>query len=409
MTRGSNKVRRTTRSLAWPALVAGVGVVAAFTVEQPDIHDGDMDPDQVARGRQLVLESACGGCHGGADPSAEGWLAGYGPANPFGIFPGPDFTTYARNLTPDNITGLGRFSERQLFNALRYGLRPGETPDVEITSTTPGEGNFPMNPKYLAPPMPWPAWRHMADEDLWAIAAYLKHGVQPVKNRVEDSDGPPDFWASAYTPEHIGTYPAAEFPTANEVMPAAGTADLEQVLRGRLATIRHDCGGCHGGEANPAAEGWLIGITSPEQAFPIGPCGEEPDSPCFRTRPRNLTPDAETGMGAYAEPQIFNALRYGLSPRETPAVEITSSTPGEGNFPDHPKYLAVGMPWQYWRHMPDDELRAIAAYLKHGLKPVSNHVEDSDSPPDAWASEYTVEKIGTYPAPAFPTEREVGR
>jgi len=126
------------------------------------------------------------------------------------------FTTRPRNLTPDNTTGMGRFSERQIFNSLRYGLRPGETPDVEITSTTPGQGNFPAVPKYLAVPMPWPSWRHMADEDLWAIAAYLKYGVKPVSNRVADSEGPPDFWAGEYTVAKIGTYPAQPFPTVNE-------------------------------------------------------------------------------------------------------------------------------------------------------------------------------------------------
>ncbi len=126
------------------------------------------------------------------------------------------FKTRARNLTPDNETGLGRFSERQIFNALRYGLRPGETPDVVITSTTPGKGNFPDHPKYIAPPMPWPAWRLMSDQELWDIAAYLKRGLKPVHNKVADSEGPPDFWASAYTPDKIGTRPPPPFPTANE-------------------------------------------------------------------------------------------------------------------------------------------------------------------------------------------------
>lgn len=171
--------------------------------------------DLVARGRLLVISHACGDCHGGgSNPAAEGWLAGIRtPEQEFKIGP---FTTRPRNLTPDNTTGLGRFSERQIFNALRYGLRPGETPDVEITSTTPGEGNFPAVPKYLAVPMPWPSWRHMSDQELWAIAAYLKRAVKPVSNKVTDSDGPPDFWASEYTVAKIGPYPAAGFPTANE-------------------------------------------------------------------------------------------------------------------------------------------------------------------------------------------------
>ena len=124
-----------------------------------------------------------------------------------------------RNLTPDNLTGTGRFTERQIFNALRFGLRPGETPDVDITSHTPGEGNFPANPKYLAVPMPWIAFRHMSDQELQDIAAYLKRALNPVVNKVPDSEGPPDFWASAYTAEKIGTYPLAAFPTVNEKIP----------------------------------------------------------------------------------------------------------------------------------------------------------------------------------------------
>jgi hypothetical protein len=48
---------------------------------------------------------------------------------------------------------------------------------------------------------------------------YLKRGVKPVVNRVQDSEGPPDFWASTYTTEFTGTHPAAPFPTANEVKP----------------------------------------------------------------------------------------------------------------------------------------------------------------------------------------------
>ena len=170
----------------------------------------------VLRGRQLVLEHGCGDCHSlGSNPAQEKWLAGQTqPIQEFKIGP---FTTHPRNITPDNRTGIGRFTERQIFNALRYGLRPGETPDVDITSTTPGEGNFPAHPKYLAIPMPWPAFRHMPDQDLWDIAAYLKRGVKPVSNLVPDSEGPPDFWASEYTPEKIGTYPAPPFPTENEV------------------------------------------------------------------------------------------------------------------------------------------------------------------------------------------------
>ena len=372
------------------------GGSAAPAAATSTVATGVAQQDQILRGRAIVLSSACGDCHGGmgGNAAAKGWLAGVMvPQQEFTIGP---FKTRPKNITPDTETGIGKYTDRQLFNALRYGLRPSETPDVEITSSTPGQGNFPAAPKYLAPPMPWIAWRHMPDQDLWAIVAYLKNGVKPVVNKVADSDRPPDAWASEMTPANIGPYPAVPHPTANEVVPAT---DLQKVLRGRELVIRRDCGGCHGGGPNPLAKNYLAGMTSPQGETQIGP---------FKTRVRNITPDNTTGIGRFTERQIFNALRYGLRPGETPDVEITSTTPGKGNFPANPKYLAPPMPWPSWRHLPDEDLWAIAAYLKHGLKPVTNRVQDSEGPPDFWASEYTVEKIGPYPAPAFPTANEKG-
>jgi MFS family permease len=120
-----------------------------------------------------------------------------------------------KNLTADKDTGTGRFTDQQIFNALRYGLRPEDTPDVKITSRTPGQGNFPKEPKYLGPFMPWASWRYMSDEDLWSIIAYLRQGLRPVSNKVELSDDAPDHWASAVA--ELGAYPAPAFPTANEV------------------------------------------------------------------------------------------------------------------------------------------------------------------------------------------------
>ena len=217
------------RSAQWglpmAMLALAVGACAGTPAASREIPAGDVSAsrqvqglDQVARGRHLTVTHGCGDCHGGfANPASPAWLSGVRvPQQEFKIGP---FTTRPRNITPDNTTGIGRFSERQIFNALRYGLRPGETPDVEITSTVPGQGNHPANPKYLAPPMPWPAFRHLPDGELWAIAAYLKRAVRPVVNRVADSEGPPDFWAGEYTPEKIGPYPVVPFPSAQERNP----------------------------------------------------------------------------------------------------------------------------------------------------------------------------------------------
>lgn len=196
-------------------VVLAVSACLIPTIASGQTRSAAASPEQLLRGRALVIHHVCGDCHGGIDnPAAPNFLAGMtSPEQEFTIGP---FKTRPRNLTPDNATGLGRFTERQIFNALRYGLRPGETPDVEITSNTPGQGNFPLSPKYLAPPMPWPAFRHMSDQELRDIAAYLKQGLKPVSNKVADSEGPPDFWASTYK-DMIGPYPTPAFPTANEV------------------------------------------------------------------------------------------------------------------------------------------------------------------------------------------------
>lgn len=403
----------------WLASICAMLAIAACTPSSSatsgstsDMRVAQGSQDQILLGRHLVITHACSECHGGNDnPASPEWLQGVrSPLQEFKIGPcyvtpgaQPCFTTRSKNLTPDPETGIGRYSERQIFNALRFGLRPEETPDVEITSTTPGQGNFPAAPRYLAPPMPWHAWRHMPDQDLRAIAAYLKRGVKPVSNKVADSERPPDFWASGYTADKIGTYPSPAYPTANE---RVAEGSQEQIARGRYVVISHDCAGCHGG-ADPAAKGWLAGVMDLQQEFKIGPCAFQPGAqPCWTTRPKNLTPDNTTGIGRFSERQIFNSLRYGLRPEETADVEITSTTPGQGNFPANPHYLAVPMPWPSWRHLPDQDLWAIAAYLKRAVKPVSNRVADSEGPPDFWASDYTPAKIGTYPAPKYPTAAE---
>ena len=200
-----------------------IGLVLAVAC-LADLPDNPVTMDQVVRGRQLVVDHGCTGCHNSAtlsnsgvdrnDPSDPKWLAGILPSQ--GSFKESGYNVYPANLTPDTTVGLGRYSARQVFNALRYGLDPGDTPDVVITSSTPGQGNFPAQPHYLPPPMPWPSWRHMPDDELWDIVAYLQHGIKPVPNKVKDSQAPADHWAHFYTPAKTGPYPLPSYPSANE-------------------------------------------------------------------------------------------------------------------------------------------------------------------------------------------------
>src|SRR5690348_6710090 len=133
------------------AIVVGT-VLFVLNLGQGSIGGAPAAPrdDQILRGRQLVVSHGCSMCHSGLpDPGQTGFLSGVrSAADEFHI---GGFTYRPPNLTPDPETGLGRWSDRQVFNALRYGLKPKDTPDVEITSRTPGQGNFPARPTYLAP------------------------------------------------------------------------------------------------------------------------------------------------------------------------------------------------------------------------------------------------------------------
>jgi mono/diheme cytochrome c family protein len=199
------------------SLTAALGLTTAVACFA-DLPSGTASLEQVLRGRQLVIQSNCANCHnrGKNDPNDPAWLAGVLPNVASGSFTIGTLKTYSANLTPDAQTGLGEHTDRQIFNALRFGLDPEDTPDVVITGNTPGQGNFPADPHYLAPPMPWPVIRNMSDEDLWAIVAYLKHGIKPVANKVTSSEAPADHWASSYTADKIGPYPLPPYPAGNE-------------------------------------------------------------------------------------------------------------------------------------------------------------------------------------------------
>ncbi|MBK5959254.1 cytochrome C [Rhodoplanes elegans] len=123
----------------------------------------------VERGAYLVTLGGCADCHTPGHflgrPDATRHLGGsdVGFEIPsLGVFYGP-------NITPDDDTGIGSWSEAEIVTALQTGFRPD------------GRG--------LAPVMPWRAFAQLTPEDARAIAAYLKH-VPAVKNKVPGPLGP---------------------------------------------------------------------------------------------------------------------------------------------------------------------------------------------------------------------------
>lgn len=81
---------------------------------------------------------------------------------------GPWGISYSANLTSD-LTGIGNWEEANFINALRSGKYKGISEE-----------------RTLLPPMPWEMYRHMTDDEIKAIFAYLK-STRPINNIVPEA------------------------------------------------------------------------------------------------------------------------------------------------------------------------------------------------------------------------------
>jgi mono/diheme cytochrome c family protein len=151
-------------------------------------------PNPVERGRYLVTLGGCHDCHtpktfgpAGPEPDMSRALSGH-PAsekmasipsgvlapdkwgaitnNHFTAWVGPWGVSFSRNLTPDQQTGLGSWTEEMFIKTIRDGKHQGEG-------------------RALLPPMPWQMYRQMTDEDLKAVFAFTR-SLAPIANAVPD-------------------------------------------------------------------------------------------------------------------------------------------------------------------------------------------------------------------------------
>ena len=137
----------------------------------------------------------------------------------------------------------------------------------------------------------------------------------------------------------------------------AALADDAQIARGKYLVTIAGCSDCHTpGALIGAADmkrylgGSDVGFSIPGQGVFVG---------------QNLTPDKETGLGAWTNDQIVTAIRQGKTP--------------DG------RELSPVMPYPAFSHLSDDDAQAIAAFLK-SLPPVDNKVvsyKSSDKVPIA--------------------------
>lgn len=156
-----------------------------------EVEASSQEEALVERGKYLVSIMDCTGCHSpkkmtqhGPEPDENLFLSGHPekeklPAFDKSViqggwalmsgnvtaFVGPWGTSFAANLTPDP-TGIGNWSLENFKRAIREGKYKGM------------EGT-----RMIMPPMPWPAFKNLTDEDLEAVYEYLRT-IKPVKNNV---------------------------------------------------------------------------------------------------------------------------------------------------------------------------------------------------------------------------------
>lgn len=251
------------------------------------------------RGRYLVRSVvACGNCHYQQGPQGE-------PLPEKGLSGGmawdePGMKAFAANITPDPETGIGKWTDAQLAKAIREGIRP--------------------DGRVIGPPMPIPFYRHLSDDDLKAIVAYLRS--QPaVKNVV-----PKSTYGFAL-PRNYGP----------EVGGVKAPPRTNKVKYGEyLANIGH-CMECHTPRDD---KGMLV-------ASKWGAGGQVFKGPWGASISRNLTPDA-TGLKDWSDAEIAKAIRTGMDRQ------------------GHPYRPPMG--FGFYRGISDEDMSALIAYLR-SLKP----------------------------------------
>lgn len=281
-------------------LASGCAFMKAASRPAPDIQV-EVTPERVKRGEYLANHvNACLSCH---SPLTEQHLPKPGMIGAGGrLFaradglPGDIWST---NLTPDKETGLGNWTDGEVIRAVREGV------------SKDGHALFPL--------MPYPNYREMSDEDVEAIVAYLR-SLAPVKNAAPKTEL--DFPVSII----VNTIPKPlEGPVAKA--PQAGVARGAHVLK--MAS----CAECHTpmDKGEPLPGKYLAG-------------GQEFKDNGHPIKMPNITQDKESGIGAWTDPQIEAAIRFGQRP--------------DG------KMLSPVMPWGAYNKMDKEDMKALVAYLR---------------------------------------------
>lgn len=257
------------------------------------------DPALLERGRYLVeIVAFCGACHATRGPQGQ-LIAGMDLAGGR-IFEERGFRAVAPNITQDPDTGIGRWTDAQIAEAIRNGRRP--------------DGSL------IGPSMPVESYRGISDRDLAAMVAYLRT-VPAVRHAVTERS----------------RYPFALTPHGPQVTSVPEPPAGDPVKRGEyLAVNLAHCMDCHSGQLPE-------GRRDPTRS---GATGLALEGPWGVVVARNISAHPDLGVGRWTDAQILGAITRGVSADGRPLAP-----PMGGRAP-------------VWARIADGDLRDILAYVR---------------------------------------------
>lgn len=313
--------------IALAAMLIAVIFAAYFTACSNNKTETKVDTKEdsvkqvLARGEYLATNVAgCIDCHSKRDftkysgPVINGTVGGGGFVfdEKFGL-PG---VLYGKNITPDNETGIGTWTDEEILRAMTQGINKN------------GDTLFPL--------MPYPNYNRMAKEDLMNIIAYIRT-LKPINNKVPARQLKVPI-AMVYPGKFL--QPSID----GNVRPPV----TDKVAYGGYLVTMADCATCHSPLTPMGPD--MSRMFNGGYLFDLG---------SHKVASANITPDSATGIGTWNEARFVD--KFTLYRNE----ENYSYDPGTQN---------TIMPLSLLAGMKDDDLRAIYAFLR-SLPAASNKVE----------------------------------
>jgi mono/diheme cytochrome c family protein len=268
--------------------------------------------DLVTKGQYIF--ALAGGCACHTEPKKEANVG----ARPFPI---PLGTVYSTNITQDKETGLGNWTDQQIYDAMVKGVR--------------------RDGSRILPVMPYERYSGMAQEDLKALIAFLRT-LKPAQKPTPELQTWAPFARSIGTRLYLAVF--GRFSNAPAQAPKSG------IERGRyLSDHVALCGDCHTPRNFLGVPNHSLYMAGANEK--IGPLGEAVP---------NITPDKETGIGDWKREEIAELLISGIKP-------------DLDNVQGLMEEVIQGTPHGY-KDMTKQDALAIADYLK-SIPAIKNKVK----------------------------------